>query len=74
MSDFTSEQILAVNNVKFSVDIKVLEGSKKLELISTNEMEYINSVCPGKKPNTNTASTWTIHQQSRPILKSLHSQ
>ena len=27
----------------------VLEGSNKLELISTNEME-LNSVYPGKKP------------------------
>ena len=40
MSEFTSEQILAVDNVKLSVDIKVLEGSGMLELISTNEMEY----------------------------------
>ena len=40
MSEFTSEQILAVNNVKLSIDIKVLGGSNKLELISTNKIEY----------------------------------
>ena len=40
MSEFTSEQYLAVNNVKLLIDIKVLEGSNKLELISTIEMEY----------------------------------
>ena len=33
MSEFTCEQILAVNNVKLSIDIKVLEGSDKLELM-----------------------------------------
>ena len=40
MSEFTSEQILAVNNVKLSIDIKMLERYNKLELMSTNEMEY----------------------------------
>ena len=29
---------------------------------------------PGKSQNTNTTSSWTIHEQSRPALKSLHSQ
>ena len=41
MSEFTSEQIkTSIVNVKFSIDIKVLEGSNKFVLISTKEMEY----------------------------------
>ena len=49
MSELTSKQILAVNNVKLSMHIKVSEESDKFELISAKEMEY-KHVCPGKKP------------------------
>ena len=45
MSEVTSEQILAVKDVKLSIHIKMLEGSNKLEL-----RESISSVCSGKKP------------------------
>ena len=40
MSEFTSEQCNLKNNVKLSMDISVSDGCNKLELISSDEMEY----------------------------------
>ena len=56
------------------MDIKVSKGSNKLELISTNEMEY-EQCLPWQEVKTQIwRSTWSIHQQSRPTLNSLDLQ
>ena len=56
-------------------DIKVLEGCNKVRVNIFQQDEYKQCLpfALVRSQNTNIASSWTIHQQSRPTLKSLHS-